>query len=55
MTFKKQDTEILLCRVSAAPIKASYKKGKFVKFEPVAAKRDASGAPLPTAPVALTD
>jgi DNA gyrase subunit A len=55
MTFKKQDTEILLCRVSAAPIKASDKKGKFVKFEPVAAKRDASGAPLPTAPVALTD
>ena len=55
MTFKKQDNAILLTRVSSNQIKACNKAGKFMKFEPVSAKRDASGAPLEVAPVALTD
>jgi DNA gyrase subunit A len=55
MTFKKQDTAVLLTRVGSNPVKAYNKAGKLVKFEPVTAKRDASGTPLETAPVALTD
>ena len=55
MTFKKQDNAVLLTRVSSNPVKAFNKVGKLVKFEPVTAKRDASGTPLETAPVALTD
>ena len=55
MTFKKQDNAILLTRVSSNQIKACNKAGKFMKFEPISAKRDASGAPLEVAPVALTD
>jgi hypothetical protein len=55
MTFKKQDNAVRLVRVGSAPVKAVNKTGKAMKFEPTPAKRDASGSPLETTPLALAD